>query len=605
MKIQSLAVIAIIIILPMAIILGSYSDSQIKTLNLQISYDAKLNSATYDAIKAFQLNMSNSSTSDLANSKMRDIKASINTFYNSLSSNFNMSGYGENVLQNYVPAIVYTLYDGYYIYSAYDNKLDVYNEETNPQGDTFYTNATYVDGEKIYGLKPYIYYSCRYKMGSNSDFVITYSLDSYITVQGKVNGNIVNESGYLLSGVSKDASGNIIYNGIAIPKEDNKEGLRQLIYRPGVMPPSQEETQIIFYDNETGESCLSGSLKWYPYKKINGVKYYQDGSVAIASINDKILIQNDVNATAISNNRNGLDYYKKAYDFKKEFETGGKLEALKDLKTSNAVDNYGNPYSGENNPYPIDRSIFGELFNTASNHYIEDSNSVFNEHKTEVIKNAIESNLIVAISNYNKVSTSDVNFAMPRLQDYEWEEVTKNISMITFLQGLSIGGKVYNGYSIVRNDTTEDFVSENSIYISDGSTFYRVTDEELVKSDILNNDATIGLLNTDFERRTSIATAKNSNGKELIKNIYYYPRREDGAYSSIISLNNKNSIINFSEDKTISQYLNEGINNVTYGVKFKKLAQIYYTALGREREGMYRINNKYKEIQEKLRGDGY
>lgn len=170
MKLQGLAVIAIIIILPMTIILSSYSQSQIKTLQLQTQYDSKLQNATYDAIKAFQLNMSNSSTSDLANSKMRDIKASVNTFYNSLASHFNMVGYGKDVLQNYVPAIVYTLYDGYYIYSAYDNTLDA--------EDKFDENAS------IYGLKPYIYYSCRYKPNDNSDFVITYSLDSYITIQG-------------------------------------------------------------------------------------------------------------------------------------------------------------------------------------------------------------------------------------------------------------------------------------------------------------------------------------------------------------------------------------------------------------------------------------
>lgn len=172
MKLQGLAVIAIIIILPMTIILSSYSQSQIKTLQLQTQYDSKLQNATYDAIKAFQLNMSNSSTSDLANSKMRDIKASVNTFYNSLASHFNMVGYGKDVLQNYVPAIVYTLYDGYYIYSAYDNE------------DKFDENASYKNGESIYGLKPYIYYSCRYKPNDNSDFVITYSLDSYITIQG-------------------------------------------------------------------------------------------------------------------------------------------------------------------------------------------------------------------------------------------------------------------------------------------------------------------------------------------------------------------------------------------------------------------------------------
>lgn len=181
MKIQGLAVIAIIIILPMSIILNSYAQNQIKTLSLQTQYDSKLQNATYDAIKAFQLNMSNSTTSDLANSKMRDIEASVNTFYSSLASNFNMSGYGEDVLKSYVPAVVYTLYDGYYIYSAYDNTLgnNFYNENS-------VENPTYKNDDEINGLKPYIYYSCRYKPNSNSDFVITYTLDSYITIQGTI-----------------------------------------------------------------------------------------------------------------------------------------------------------------------------------------------------------------------------------------------------------------------------------------------------------------------------------------------------------------------------------------------------------------------------------
>lgn len=154
MKIQGLAVIAIVVILPMSIILGAYSRNQVKTLDLQVQYDSRLQNSTYDAIKAFQLNMTHSSTSDISDSKIRDIKASVNTFFNSLSGNFNMSGYGKDVLQRYVPAVVYTLYDGYYIYSEYENKLD--------GEDSFYKNATYKDGEELYGLKPYIYYSCRY-----------------------------------------------------------------------------------------------------------------------------------------------------------------------------------------------------------------------------------------------------------------------------------------------------------------------------------------------------------------------------------------------------------------------------------------------------------
>ena len=81
MNLQSLAVIFIIIVLPISLVLQVYTQSQIDTLNLQISYDSKLKDSTYDAIKAFQLNTINSSTSDLANSKMRDLEASVNAFF--------------------------------------------------------------------------------------------------------------------------------------------------------------------------------------------------------------------------------------------------------------------------------------------------------------------------------------------------------------------------------------------------------------------------------------------------------------------------------------------------------------------------------------------
>ena len=123
MKIQSLAVIFIIIILPISMVLAVYVQSQVDTLELQIKYDTKLTNATYDALKAFQLNTVNSSTSDLANSKMRDIEAAVNTFYNSISTNFNVSGYNKEILQDYVPALVFTMYDGYYIYSPLANVL--------------------------------------------------------------------------------------------------------------------------------------------------------------------------------------------------------------------------------------------------------------------------------------------------------------------------------------------------------------------------------------------------------------------------------------------------------------------------------------------------
>ena len=101
MKIQYLAVVFIIIILPISLVVSVYTQNQIATLNLQETYDSKLDTATYDAVKAFQLNTINSSTSDVQNSKIRDIEAAVNTFFNSIATNFNMAGYDIDVLNKY------------------------------------------------------------------------------------------------------------------------------------------------------------------------------------------------------------------------------------------------------------------------------------------------------------------------------------------------------------------------------------------------------------------------------------------------------------------------------------------------------------------------
>lgn len=577
MKLQGLAVIAIIIILPMTIILSSYSQSQIKTLQLQTQYDSKLQNATYDAIKAFQLNMSNSSTSDLANSKMRDIKASVNTFYNSLASHFNMVGYGKDVLQNYVPAIVYTLYDGYYIYSAYDNTLDA--------EDNFDENASYKNKKNIYGLKPYIYYSCRYKRGNQFDIVITYSLDSYITIQGTIGNEKINKSGYVLSGVEK-RDNDIYYKGVKIEEEDMSDsGFQQYVYIPGATATKEGEKDIYINDNK------AGAIKKYQCKKINGVKYYiNDENKVFTMLNDEQIYQND---TSFDNkNTNGKKYYEDAMEFSEWVKSN-----LEDLSSNDAVDASGNSYNSDNyrdnNPFVAGRKIFSELKNgwRSSSKCIEDTDSEFNAHRIEVIKNSIESNLIVAISNYNKVSSSGVNFQMPKLTDIDWEELTTNVSMITFLQGLNIGGKIYSGYSIVRNDITEDFVSEDSIYIcyTNTATYYKVTDTTLTDQNEIDPSSTIGIFNVDFERKTA-----QVSDKEQKKNIYYYPRSDMASYKSIINSNN-----NSNSATSIKEYLDKvGQCNST---DFKyRIAQKYYTALGRERYGMYRVTNFLEDVQEDL-----
>ena len=278
MKVQYLAVVFVIIMLPISLVYTAYIQAQVNTLALQIEYDTRLDNSTYDAIKAFQLNTINSSTSDLTNSKMRDIEAAANSFFNSIATAFNMAGYNSDILQSYVPALVFTLYDGFYIYSPFENTLD---EETR---NSLSPNASYTNGEEVTGLKPYIYYSCRYKKGSTVDVTVTYSLDNYITIQGYANGKAINDAGYLLDNVNyNDTTGEVTYRGITITSE-----------------PQLSE--------------YIGNVK-YPYIKINGVKYYKDTDDTWFTILNgrKNIGQGPFRS---EDNDMGYRYYKEAAEFK-------------------------------------------------------------------------------------------------------------------------------------------------------------------------------------------------------------------------------------------------------------------------------------------------
>ena len=106
---------------------------------------------------------------------------------------------------------------------------------------------------------------------------------------------------------------------------------------------------------------------------------------------------------------------------------------------------------------------------------------------------------------------------MPELKEDEWEKILNNVSIISFMQGLSIGGKIYNGYSIVTNTKTEEVVNLDSIYIITRDGYYhRATDSDLVKQN--NNSDIIGAyFNIDFERK-SVTNGTNTR--------YYYPHNE-------------------------------------------------------------------------------
>lgn len=526
MKIQSLAIMFIILILPISMVLASYTQSRVTTISLQSKYDSKLKDATYDALKAYQLNSLTSDTSDYANSKIRDIKASVNTFFNSIATNFSTAGYTKNTLQNYVPAVVYTMYDGYYIYSPYTNTWG--NIETGQIPNQ--SSGTYKNGETLYGLKHYVYYSCRYVRG-DLDIVITYSLDNYIAIQGNKGNTTISKYGYILDGVIVKGD-TVTYNGIQIDKET-----------------ALSENIIV-----------DGVEKTLPCIRKNGTKYYKDGNKVFSVLNGKSIVQNGIDANEFTSNTKAKEYYKQANELKQYIYSMG----INELRVSDAVNIDGTKFDNDtfqtlNNGYIFD---FGNG--------IEKESSNFNTHRRDVIKYSIERNLSIAISNYNNYSGASANFQMPKLKETDWDVIMNNISIISFLQGLSIGGKIYNGYSVISNTKNSDVVSEDSIYIKtkNDSTIHRVTEKGL--------DATnaVGVYNINLERKSGEDTSGATR--------YYFPIEGTLSYDSIVEQNNISDKYNGNMYDYLAYLTSLGTENE------KNLVKVYYTALARERYGMYR-----------------
>lgn len=559
MRIQDLAVIFIIIILPISIVLAQYTQYQIQTINTQTLYDNKLSSATYDAIRAFQINTSENKLSELTNSKTRDLEGAVSTFRNSIMSTFSLDGYSQDELNSYIPALVFTLYDGFYIYSPYTNENYRYDDAGNKKDN---------NGERDYGLKPYISYSCRY-VKNDIDVVITYALDNHITVQGTIGEKYINKEGYLIDNITYNDT-ELKYNGVEITKENTKEYL----------PLKQDGT--------------------YSYVKLEGKTYYldEDNQKIRARLNENTLtVQYKAgdseyeNAVQFIKNGNTLarDYYIDAYNFTNWF----KSTELINLRYSDAIDtiveNDGNINSQEKVWADNNTKIF--QFNDSNADYsknIENELSSFNQHRLNIIRHKIEVNLAIAIANYNTysgVASSNV-FQMPDLNEEEWYDIIHNISLISFLQGLPIGGKMYNGYSIVTNSESKEVVLEQNIYILGKNVdtgkfeYYKIGDQGIkngnveinsgIYSESENTFTSAGRLNLAFKRDVL------TNGDQR---FYYYPlQKYDASYNSIIMQNNVDTF------DDIYAYVNE---------QSTELKTAFYTALGRERASMYKTWDDY------------
>ena len=597
MKLQYLAVIFVIIILPISMVMSSYIQNQIDTITLQTLYKTKLDNSTYDALKAFQINSVNNKYSSISNSKIRDIEASINTFYNSMKTSMVSS---KEDVQTFIPAILFTLYDGYYIYSSYDNIVQVEKAED----ETIEKITTESNRNYQYGLRPYIYYSCKYDLNGKT-IIVNYTLDNEITVYGDFGNGYETKSGYLIdqSKVTEinDSNKTLKYDGILIEPETLTE---HLITVNDDGTTTEGDYTYIVYNNkkvykETTRNGNNDSVQYFWYD--NYKKTYLAGEKANLK---KYIDNNKVGFKSIS----AYEYYKSAKKFSEWVNIN-----LKDITQKNVmkIDDSGNNTIGSDTNYLSENTGDSKIFVTKGNSENDPmlSDSTFNNHRIAVIRKSIETNLTTAIANYNTQSGSNYEYVMPVINDADWYKIVNNVSIAAFMQGIPIGQKYFNNYSVITNTKNEEVINSQSMYIlerNDGGNleYHQVGCEKLLeKVRNAKNDGSIARRQFTMTSYTDLSFLRQTVKVSETKLEYFYPHGVDNSNISG-SANFKyltgcyNCIVNSNVDYNIDDIIKGEIKDYLTGktlynkndFELEAVRKTYLTGLARERYDLYKSN---------------
>lgn len=576
MKLQNMTVIFIIIMIPIIVVTSYYIGLQIKTITMQKDYTVKLQTAAKDSIQALEINTVewNSSSSNLADSKRRDVLAAINTFTTSLANSMGIGGAGKGRIQTYIPAIAYTMYDGYYIYSA--SKVDT--QETDGNGLTQFDdgNIIYKTGTEPsyqYILKPYSPYSARYVNGE-TDITVNYTLDNYIKIYGTVgtgDDSYVTKEGYLvvcdddavgINNVLNNLISGITYRGATITTEylteqiyiegeevkeypyiydqyDNKQywdsdennyftvnANKQKVYLQTAVAEGDANFSISNTFRKISVPQKDSSGNWSVLKIFQilnpdgGYKfYYEDNRGAYVEFSTS---DSNVGGVTVEKNKDfsAINYCVESYVFTKWVK-----ENLKDIEVGNMQISVGKitkklsdlseeerlKYFGQYNNVDSSEKIFEISITNNPDPENDDAyaTSVLAQHKKDVIINTLEKNLAQAQAQAQEMNPN-YEYRLPQLTYDEWEQALSNISIIAYMQGMPIGLKYYNNYTIATSTLNKEYVDPDELYFAGtGDQYYHQRNcEQATGSDY------VGYRSIDY-------VAKSYEEGDTTK--YYYP----------------------------------------------------------------------------------
>ncbi len=349
-------------------------------------------------------------------------------------------------------------------------------------------------------LKPYISYIEKVDGGTDGEYIINYTLDNYITIYGKFDGEYGSRSGYLnvINDDSCDYSISIQGSNFKEKDDITPASIEGIKFGNQEMKP-EKLSEVIAY--KVGNNTYTQEFN-YVYEAEKNTKVYYN------TAEDKFFIlDRNLNIVYVENLTeplykkvtipcdNGEESYIKTYkslangDWYIKDDSGKYIKVdqydgivdwtdmLYDPSITDKFTDKTNDFSAIN--YCVETYVFTKMVNeTLDLSYIggedikinknndpEKEDSEFTQHKKEVMKNLIMENLGQAITSYSE--NNEQKYQLPILNETEWDQVLSNISAISFVQNIPIGLKYYNNYAIATSTFNKEFVDPDELYFYD------------------------------------------------------------------------------------------------------------------------------------------
>lgn len=350
---------------------------------------------------------------------------------------------------NYIPAVAYTLYDGYYIYSL-SEKSDS-------------------PGQYEHVLQPFIPYTEMLTKEASDDWiVINYTLDNYITIYGEISGDKIERNGFLTSGPYETVEdGEELSENLAIKNAAgviDTIALYRYVYTENNVKAYFDPTTNNFFVYGNGEQVqlnyepvfkkyayIDGDELKYYYQAINDYDGYQKGRIYD---NKK---EHEVSVISMDLEK---DYSARNYVEETEYFTEWFNNTIANNNwTSKTLGTTWTPAKIEGNNYPDPK-----ISDPGDARYYLLSN--FTEHKNQVIQHSIEENLNKAMLSQALRGEVSYDFRLPEIKPEEWDQLLEKVSIIAFAQGMPIGNKYFNNYAIASSTCNKEFVDPNELYFS-------------------------------------------------------------------------------------------------------------------------------------------